>query len=70
MNNHIMLDIESLSLQPNAQILSISAIKFNPFEITKDFSSNPKLDILLDLDEQANRHQDEGGRVRLHAAPR
>jgi hypothetical protein len=58
-NSAIMLDIESLSLQPNAQILSIAAIKFDPFEITVDFSNNPKLDILLDLEEQVNRHQDE-----------
>ena len=54
-----MLDIETLGLRPNSQILSIAAIKFNPFEITTDFSANPKLDILLNLDEQPNRHQDE-----------
>ena len=55
-----MLDIETLSLKPNAQILSIAAIKFNPFEITTDFEKNPKLDILLNLDEQIHRDQDEG----------
>ena len=51
----ITLDIESLSVKPNAQVLSISAIAFNPFEITTDFSLNPKLDLLLTLEEQEGR---------------
>jgi hypothetical protein len=56
----IMIDIETLSVKPNAQVLSIGAVAFDPFEITTDFSNNPKLDLLLNIDEQANRDvQDE-----------
>ena len=60
MNNHaVTIDIETLSTQPNATILSISAIHFDPLKITEDFSDNPKLDLLLDIEEQTNRHIDE-----------
>jgi hypothetical protein len=51
----ITLDIETLSVRPNAQVLSISAVGFNPFEITTDFTDNPKLDILVSLDGQEHR---------------
>jgi hypothetical protein len=51
----ITLDIETLSLKPNALILSISAVAFNPFEITTDFSNNPTMDLLLDFDKQQHR---------------
>ena len=53
--SQIMIDIETLSTQPNATILSISAVAFNPFEITTDFSNNPKFDVLVDLESQSNR---------------
>jgi len=55
----ITIDIETMGVKPDAQILSISAIAFNPFEITTDFTTNPKLDLLLSLDEQAHRSQDD-----------
>ena len=51
----IVLDIETLSLRPNALVLSVSAIGFNPMEITTNFSNNSTLDILLNLDDQPNR---------------
>ncbi len=56
----VMVDLESLSVKPTATVLSISAVAFNPLEVTKDFSNNPKLDLLLDIETQAHRHvQDE-----------
>jgi hypothetical protein len=51
----VMIDIETAALIPNAVILSISAVAFNPFEISTDFSNNPKLDMLIDIDSQPNR---------------
>ena len=54
-NNNIMLDLESANTTSDAVILSISAIAFDPFEITEDFTNNPKLDILVDLESQENR---------------
>ena len=30
--DHIMIDLEALSTLPNALILSIGAVKFNPFD--------------------------------------
>jgi len=54
-----MIDIETLSTQPNAAILSISAVAFDPFEITTDFSLNPKFDVLIDLESQPNREISE-----------
>jgi hypothetical protein len=56
----IMIDIETLGTTPNAQVLSIAAVAFNPFEITTDFSENPTLDLLLTLEDQQNRHVDDG----------
>lgn len=50
--NSIMLDCETLSTSPDAVILSIAAVEFNPFEITTDFSKNKTLDILINIDEQ------------------
>ena len=57
--NHIMLDIETMSIKPNAMVLSIAAIAFDPFEITTDFSKNPQLDLLLSLEEQSSRDVQE-----------
>ena len=55
----VTLDIETLSVRPNAQVLSISAIGFNPFEITTDFTNNPKLDVIVSLEEQEHRDVQE-----------
>ena len=57
--SHIMLDIETMSVHPTAMVLSVAAIAFDPFEITTDFSDNPKLDLLLSLEEQSNRDVQE-----------
>jgi len=54
-----MVDIETLDTKPTAQVLSISAIGFNPFELTTDFSLNPKFDILLSLEGQESRSINE-----------
>jgi hypothetical protein len=54
----IMLDLETLATTPNAKILSISAVAFDPHELSDDLTQNPKLDLLLDLDEQENRYED------------
>ena len=54
-----MIDIETLGTQPNAAILAISAVAFDPFEITTDFSLNPKFDVLIDLESQPNREISE-----------
>jgi len=55
----ICVDIETCSTYPNATILSISAVSFDPLKITEDFTDNPKLDLLLNIEEQSNRHIDE-----------
>lgn len=51
-NKHVMLDIETLSTQMNAVVLSIGALVFDPFtgEIGEKFY------VELDLDEQPSRH--------------
>jgi hypothetical protein len=57
MNNYtdVMLDLETLSVRPNAQVLSIAAVGFNPFDPTPDYTQYPTLDLLLSLDEQEHR---------------
>ena len=55
----VTLDIETLSLKPNAVVISISAIVFDPFMINDHFDDNPKLDLLLDINEQESRHIQE-----------
>lgn len=57
--NHITLDIETMGVKPDTKVLSIAAVAFDPFEITSDFSQNPKLDLLVNIDEQENRTIDE-----------
>lgn len=57
MNNYpaVMIDIESSSSRPNAQILCISAVQFNEFDITPNYLNYPILDILVNIDEQKER---------------
>ena len=55
----IMIDLETLSVLPNATILSISAIAFNPFDITPDLVNYPTFDVLISLEGQENRHVQE-----------
>lgn len=56
--SNIMLDLETLATTPNAKVLSISAVAFDPFDLYQDLSANPTLDLLLNLDEQENRDAD------------
>lgn len=51
----VMLDIETLSVRPNAQVLSISAVGFFPFDKKPDFSTYPSIDMILEMDEQDKR---------------
>lgn len=55
----IMIDIESLATQPDAVILSIAAVKFDPFDDYQekgvDFQDLPTLNLLVDVDSQPNR---------------
>lgn len=55
----LMLDIETLSTRPNAVILSVGAVKFDPFSERIDV--NDGLDIRIDVDEQTamGRHVQE-----------
>lgn len=50
MKNHIMIDLETLGVQPNAQILSIGAVKFDPLVINKDFDLQDQFYCRIDLD--------------------
>lgn len=56
-----MLDCETLSTTPEATILQIAAIQFNPFgdaSCVEDLLSNPFLNLLIEIDTQ-DRHIDE-----------
>ena len=56
----VMIDIETLSVFPDATILSISAVSFDPFDIDPDIANYPTLDLLISLDGQEQRSiQDE-----------
>ena len=46
----VMLDLETLSTRPNAVILSIGAVKFDPF--TQRIDVDEGLDLRIDVDEQ------------------
>ena len=58
----IMIDIESLATQPDAVILGIAAVKFNPFddyaERGIEVAELPQLNLLLEIDSQPDRHVD------------
>jgi hypothetical protein len=47
----VMLDLETLSTRPNAVILSIGAVKFDPF--TNRIDVDEGLDLRIDVDEQS-----------------
>jgi hypothetical protein len=56
---NLMIDIETLATEPGAAIVSIAAVKFDPFD---DYlkrgigvSSLPTLNLLIDLDSQTDR---------------
>jgi 3' exoribonuclease, RNase T-like len=62
--NHIMVDLETLATTPNCVILTIGAVKFDPFDnYIKNNVSLADLDKFyarIDLDSQPNRHIDDG----------
>ena len=51
----LMIDIETLSTHPNAIILNIGAIGFNPF--TDDIYTQHSFYTRIDVDSQSNRHE-------------
>ena len=56
--NHCMLDLEALSLTPDATILSISAMLFDPFVpiyTFEELNDNPVLDLVIAFEGQENR---------------
>jgi hypothetical protein len=57
MPTNVMLDLETLAVSPDAVVLSIAAVEFNPFEVTKDFSKLKAIQILLDIDDQVQNYQ-------------
>ena len=54
----LMVDIETLGLTPDAKILSISAVAFNPFDENPDYLQYPTFDCLVDVDSQETRTVD------------
>ena len=53
-----MIDLETLATSPDAKILSISAVLFDPFDPEPDPAEYPALDLLIDLEGQDNRRED------------
>lgn len=53
-----MIDLETLSIRPNAVVLSISALGFNPFVQYENYTDCPNLHMLLDIDSQKDREID------------
>ena len=51
----VMIDLETLALTPDAKILSIAAVAFDPFDSEPDYLNYPTLDLLVDIDSQVNR---------------
>lgn len=49
MATHVMIDLETLDTKPSASVLTLGAVKFNPFTFNDPHS---ELYIKLDLDEQ------------------
>jgi exodeoxyribonuclease VIII len=45
-----MIDLETLATSPNAAVLTIGAVKFDPFNIETDNPTCEKLYIKVDLD--------------------
>lgn len=55
-----MLDLETLATSPNSVILTFGAIKFDPFDASKEMTDG--LYLRIDVDEQIalGRHVDQG----------
>ncbi len=58
MSTHGMIDLETLSTRPDATLLTLGAIKFDPYS---DAEPNAGLYLRVDVDEQSalGRHVDE-----------
>ena len=58
-----MIDLETLGSTPDSVILSIAAVKFDPFDDYQDRGITPDqlptLNILVDIDSQTDRRIDE-----------
>ena len=56
----VMLDLETLATSPNSVILTFGAIKFDPFDASKEMTDG--LYLRIDVDEQIalGRHVDQG----------
>lgn len=56
----IMLDLETLATSPDSVILTMGAVKFNPFDLTEEIDNG--LYFRINVDEQINlgRHVDDG----------
>lgn len=55
----VMIDIETMGVKPNCKVLSISAVGFNEFDKNPKPETYPMLDLLLSLEDQANRTEDQ-----------
>lgn len=53
----VMVDIETLGISPESVILSIAAVRFEPFEVTKDLGSLEAIQILIDVDTQVDNYK-------------
>lgn len=56
----VMLDLETLATSPNSVILTFGAIKFDPFDSTKEMSDGLYFRINVDEQIALGRHVDEG----------
>ena len=50
MTTHAMIDLETLSTRPDATVITVGAIKFNPFDDSEPHSG---LYLRLNVDEQS-----------------
>ena len=59
MTTHAMIDLETLSTRPDATIVTLGAIKFNPHTVEEPHTG---LYIRFNVDEQSDlgRHVDDG----------
>ena len=54
----IMVDLETLSVAPDAQVLSLSAVAFDELDPDPQYDQYPVLDMLVSLDGQEHRRED------------
>lgn len=49
-NTDVMIDLETLATSPDAAILTIGAVKFDPFKVSVEFDDKDKFYVKVDLD--------------------